>query len=76
MCSGRAEGEGPEGRGGEGREGEGSGGKEKRGEWSMLSHGVRHLRRQCAQALETRTLRRAQQPLVVGLRLHGDARGL
>ena len=75
----QAERRGRDPRGGEERDGRVRGAEERRSEESgacSRTASVRHLRRQCAQALETRTLRRAQQPLVVGLRLHGDARGL
>jgi hypothetical protein len=76
MCSGGAEGEGPEGRGGEGGEGRedegsggtGSGGKEKRGEWSMLSHGERAAPPQAVRA-GTRDSRSASRATAAGSRL-------
>jgi hypothetical protein len=61
------------------RDGRVRGAEERRSEESgacSRTASERHLRRQCAQARETRAVRRAEQPLVVGLRLHGDARGL
>ncbi len=56
------------GEGGEGREGEGSGGKEKRGEWSMLSHGERAAPPQAVRA-GTRDSRSASRGAAAGSRL-------